>query len=243
MSAEIMPLEFDLVAQDPTKFRSLAEKEWETARGRRNRIAIGDPSCVREERPDDNSLLLATDLENYGDADVEFWRISFSVTLLPDPGCRFRSVDTKLELMNEDGRLPLFVRLKPVEQSTTRAIKVTHGSNAKLGVAGPVLKILNAELGEKIDVETQVERADVILASFGNGTRSAGWRLRISEARDLPLDTGALNVLVAVPQGRTCALRFRVAAEIDIQMTVDRILTQLFVRESQPGASGDYQFP
>jgi hypothetical protein len=72
---------------------------------------------------------------------------------------------------------------------------------------------------------------------------AAGWRLRLSESRDVPLGTGELNVLVAIPSGRKCQLRFRVAAEIEIQTAVDRLLTHLFVRDSRPGASGDYQFP
>lgn len=243
MSAEIMPLEFDLVPQDPTKFRALAEKEWVTARGRRNRIAIGDPLCVRERKPGKDSLLLAEDVKRHGDADVEFWRVGFSLTLLPDLQCRFRSVDTILELTADEGRLPVFVRLKPVEQSTSRAIKIKLGDKAKVGIKEPTLKVFTAEIGEDKGVETQFERVDVTLASFGAGTRSAGWRLRLSESRDVPLDTGELNVLVAIPSGRKCQLRFRVAAEIDIQTAVDRVLTHLFVRDSRPGASGDYQFP
>ena len=243
MNAQKMPLEFDLVAHDPTQFRTLAEKEWVTARGRRNRIAIGDPLCVRERTPGKNSLLLTEDVKGHGEAHVEFWRVGFSLTLLPDLQCRFRSVDTVLELTGGEGRLPVFVRLKPEEQSTKRAIKVKLGDKAKVSMKEQTLKIFTAEIAADKEVETQFERVDVTMASFGAGTRSAGWRLRLSESRDVPLDTGELNVLVAIPSGRKCQLRFRVAAEIEIQTAVDRVLTHLFVRDSRPNASADYQFP
>jgi hypothetical protein len=236
---------FDLVADDPAQYRSLAESEWVTLRGKRNRIAIGSPVCTPETIASDGSLLIEADSAAYGAARPQFYRISFSLTLVPDVDCRFRNVDTILDLgtPGEKGPLPLFVRLKPSKRTATRAVKQKFADNAKLAVKENVLKLIGAELGSKMETEVQFERVDVHMASFGAGTRSAGWRLHIAEGRDIPLATEELHALVAVPPGQIGQLRFRVAAQIDVQTAVDRVLTRLFLRNSSPGAAADYEFP
>jgi hypothetical protein len=199
-------------------------------------------TCASCRHSSAESLLGEADLAAPAYRGADFYRISFALTLVPDVDCEFRNVDAVMDLRSgtSNGGLPTFVRLKPMQQTSTRAVKIKSSNKAKLSVGDTILKIGSAELGSEAERETEFERVDVQLAGFGAGTRSAGWRLRLVDSRDIPLSTEELHALVAVPKREP---RFRVAAQINIKTAVDRVLTQLFLRQSQPGAVGDYTFP
>lgn len=110
-------LVFDL---EPRRFKNFAEANVQTARGKRNRIAIGQPLCMSEGPDVDDGLLEDHDLLAYPIDEYSFFRLRFDVTLLPDLDCRVASADLVLAIeptLPKDN-VPLFLRLKPVDDAT-----------------------------------------------------------------------------------------------------------------------------
>lgn len=239
------PLIFDLTADDPLQYRNLAESDWETLRGKHNRIAIGTPLCAREAAVKKGGLLTADELRAYPTDKHDFYRLSLSLTLLPDVQCRFRSVDflMDLESVETDSKIPLFARLEPREEVSKKAIKLSSSDSAKLAVKDTVFEVVSAELGGSGGTETQFERLEVQLASFGVNTRSAGWRFKFTDSREIPLSYTQLKALAVLPRGQKGKIKFRVTAQIEVQAALDRLLTKLFLRNSPPNTSADYEFP
>src|SRR5262245_45863412 len=128
------PLLLELIPDDPAQYRNLAETDWETLRGKHNRIAIGTPVCIRESVVNKDGLLTEEELRAYQADKHDFYRISLSLTLLPDMKCRFRSVDFLMDLegLQNSGRIPLFARLQPSEEVSRRAVKIRSSDSAKL---------------------------------------------------------------------------------------------------------------
>ena len=64
----------------PTQYRGLAESDWVTVRGKRNRIAIGTPTCFREQPSSCRharrmTLLCATRVIEHHARHVALWRV------------------------------------------------------------------------------------------------------------------------------------------------------------------------
>jgi hypothetical protein len=244
MTEPLLKLDFDLVPDDPAQYRSLVEKDWVTIRGKHNRISIGNPTCESERHPSAAGLLSKQDLNDYQPENPDFYLLAFNLTLLPDVECRFKWVDVVLEMhpKQSGSKVPVFVRLAPTEEVTKKALKVKSVESAKLSLKPEPLSV-GAEVKGEEGQEAAFERIDVRLASFGAGTQSAGWRFLLTDVRDIPLSSGDLQALVAIPAGGKVGIRFRVAAEIGVGPSVDRLFTRLFVREPRPEASADFEVP
>lgn len=244
MNNDASPLMLDLTA-DHAQFRSLTETDWTTLRGKHNRIAIGSPLCEAVKSVTKGGLLTKENLHHFPLSDHEFYQLSLALTLVPDVECQFRSVDFLMDLAGIPGqkRLPVFARLEPQKEVSKEALKLSTTDSAKLGVKDNAFQLVTAELGGSKSVEKEFEKIHVELASFGTSTRSAGWRYKLTESKEIPLNSADLKALVIVPQGRGGKINFRVTAQIEVKTAIDRILTKLFLREPRAGTSADYEFP
>jgi len=244
MDKDARPLVVDLVADD-SQFRSLAETDWVTLRGKHNRLAIGTPFCEKVQSVKARGLLTNEHLRAFPVAAHDFYQLSLSLTLVPDNACLFRSVDFVMELTSTENQnnLPLFARLEPREEISKQAVKLSSSDSAKVGITDTAFKLVTAELGSSSNVDNQFEKIQVNLASFGVNTRSGGWRYKLTQSKEIPLSSNDLKALIVVPKGEGGQIRFKVAAQIEIKTPVDSILTKLFLRDSPAGASADYEFP
>jgi len=244
MNNDASPLILDLTADD-AQFRSLAETDWTTLRGKHNRIAIGSPLCMPVKSVTKDGLLTKENLRHFPLSDHEFYHLSLALTLVPDVECQFRSVDFLMDLASIPGemRLPVFARLEPREEVSKEALKLSSTDSAKLGVKDNAFQLVTGELGSSKSVEKEFEKIHVELASFGNNTRSAGWRYKLSDSKEIPLNSADLKALVIGPKGQGGKINFRVTARVEVKTAIDRILTKLFLREPRAGASADYEFP
>jgi hypothetical protein len=244
MDKDTRPLLLDLVADDG-EFRSLAETDWVTLRGKHNRLAIGSPFCEKVQSLKGRGLLTDEHLRAFPLTGHDFYQLSLSLTLVPDTACLFRSVDFVMELASAAGQnnLPIFARLEPREEVSKEAVKLSSSDSAKLGVKDNTFELVTAELGSSSNAERQFEKIQVHLGSFGVNTRSGGWRYKLTKSKEIPLSSNGLKALVVVPKGEGGQINFKVAAQIEIKTAVDRILTKLFLRQSPASASADYEFP
>lgn len=234
----------DLEPEDPSQVKAFGTTIWETSRGKRNRLAIGQPRCLRERTPSDGGLLKAGDTAVYPSEAHEFYRIELSVTLLPDEGCRFRAADIFLELEQPDSsELPLILRLVPEEVTTQKVVTSTTQQEASLTTSDPVVKVLKGSLGDSHSREEKVEEMEVQLGSFGSQTPEGGWRFQLTAARPIAFSFNALSALIVIPKGRQAVVHFKIVASIEIQSVLDQWLTVLFTNRDRPSASLSYTFP
>jgi hypothetical protein len=231
----------DLEPQASRELKSGLDTSWTTIAGKKNRIAVGNPFCSLEVAADEKGLLTPADLAAFSIDNHDFYRITFSLTLLPDANCRFESVDFIANLVcDQSNGVPLFRRLRPIRQESKIAIKETTSEGGKIS-AGPILKMVNAEVSDSRQTDQEYEKYEVSVESFGPDTRSAGWRFRLLSSREIPLATTDLEALVVTPKGGG-KITFSVAARIAIS-GLDGVLSSLFLRNHAPDAATDYQFP
>jgi hypothetical protein len=232
--------EFELV---PSRFKDFAETDIRTIAGKRNRIAIGLPRCIREDPLASSTLLTAQDQLAYPATAHRFYRVAFDVTLHPDDGCQFVSADLVFILQPDriNKKLPLILHLNPQGQGTKMAVKIKSDDTAKMKLSPPMLKFLSAEVGGSSSLEVGYEKFEASLSAFGAGTREAGWRFETTEGAEIPLCTPALELLVVLPREFPAQARFRLAAKIKVRSPIDRWLTELFTRDRP--AEADYAFP
>jgi hypothetical protein len=170
-------------------------------------------------------------LRAYDRSRFEFHRLALSLTLLPDHGCRF--VDAQLTLAFEDhlNDAPLFLALQPDEMTFTKT--VTSGSEESKGVSLGS-EPASADLSHKKSRSEEVQRVEVQVASFGARTPEAGWIFKLTDSRDLPIDTTNLETLVVIDIGTAVPVKLKLAARIEVERAFDRILTAV-LGQPQPG--------
>jgi hypothetical protein len=208
-TVELQPL-------DSSGLRSWEATEiWETFRGKVNRISIGLPRW--QLGPPDP-----------GQSHARAW-MAVDLTLLPDVDCRFTSAELalRLEAAQEAGHA-VIADLEPRELSD-RAVVVRESSGgltASLGAT--VTPVLDARVDRSVRRRHEVERMLVRLASFGAGTPVAGWRLALTDARDIPLDTTGLGAVIVHPPRWRGTIAFSVVAQLQVRSRLDRWLTAAF---------------
>ncbi|MGK3966798.1 CHAT domain-containing protein [Sorangium sp. So ce118] len=174
------------------RFKNFAEANVQTARGKRNRIAIGWPLCKPEGPEIGDGLLETEDLIAYPIDEHSFFRLRFDITLLPDHDCRFVSADLVLVLETASAKdnVPLFLRLDPVDGEAGARLsgfgtgtreagwrfERTEAAAIPLGTRGlEVLVVLRRgaagkvrfRLAAKIDVRSTLDRWMTLLFSRG----------------------------------------------------------------------------
>lgn len=208
--------------------RATATKTQETAFGKRNRISIGQPLAHRVKNPRQHKLLQAEDLEQFNPDEHEFYVLELSITLLPDKGCRFRSADLLVEVGPQLGDLPLILRLTPESEETRKIVKHSQGQSATVGAQDPVLQLVEIGASESESLDEEWKARLVHLEGFGIRQKQAGWRLRMTESQEIPLNTSGLCLLYVRPASVETIAELRVVAEIDILSHLDKWITLAF---------------
>lgn len=184
--------EIELEPIDPSSLRAAeGSTVWETVRGKRNRITIGRPQWLLS----GDGLPKATRAQIQRDYSPDRFTLAvlqLSLTLVPDHGCRFRSADLIMTLPSDNS---LFAYLEPVKLTTTVTV-TKQGPQAALKLGVPMG-------GIEIDTprrDTEVSRIETTIEAFGINTTEAGWRLTLTNAHPLPLDTtGLRSAIVTSP--------------------------------------------
>ncbi len=227
--------EIQLEPIDPTALRATEGSSiWETVRGKRNRIAIGRPQWSALDDALEDTVRTGL-LSRFPPEEYAITALQMSLTLVPDHDCRFRTADLVLTLDNDDC---LFVHLDPSLESTTVTVTRQGAQGSlKFGIltAGEVT-VDSGKHGE------EVSRSEAAIEAFGVGTSEAGWRLAVTSARAMPLDTTGLRSVIASPPARGAKLTVSAVAEIDIRTVGDRWLTWAFKR-SEAKASITWPLP
>ena len=232
---------FELEPLDPRGLRSAhAEEVWETARRKTNRIAIGRPRWRRETSPTTDGLLLASDLLDYSAESNAFWGLSLDLTLLPDEGCRFRSAQLSVAFEGAD-ELPQLRRLRPGELAEQQLAVSERSGSLQAALNAPFG--LGTEIGTSRGGREEVTQTLVRLASFGAGTHEAGWRLQMTNVREIPLNSTDLKALVISPTAFEGQVVYSVLAEIEVRSVLDRWLSAIFKASDQRPLRSAETFP
>ena len=234
MALDNSSLFIDLEPIDPSQLRSTeGTSVWETVQGKRNRITIGQPRWVNPADALDADTMARLRREyRLDEHDARVMRMS--LTLLPDPRCRFRTADLVLTLAGG----ATFVHLEPREQLSTLVLTTARaGGHA-------TLKLMSvADVGVQTGASTtKVTRSEATIEAFGTGSPEAGWRLSLVSARDIPLEFPDLSAVVFQEDRLAGSVQIGAVAEIDVLTPGDRWLTWAFKR-AQPAAELSQPLP
>ena len=214
--------EIELEPIDPSTLRAAkGSTVWETVRGKRNRITIGRPQWLLsgDGLPEPIRAQIQHD---YPPDRFTLAVLQLSLTLVPDHDCRFRSADLIMTLPSDTS---LFAHLDPGAQTTTATV-TKQGLQAALKFGAPMG-------GIEIDTprrDTEVSRIETSIEAFGINTAEAGWRLTLTNAREIPLDTTGLRSTIVTPHVGGAQVSVNAVAEIDVNTIGDRWLTWAFKR-------------
>ncbi|MGW3036702.1 hypothetical protein ACWDCB_36525 [Streptomyces sp. NPDC001178] len=228
---------FELELLDRRENRSWrAEEIWRTARHKTNRIALGRPLWRTAAASDADLSLVPDDLRHQisdetGDTE-RLWVLGLDLTLLPDEGCRFLSAQLVLSFTGGEesgGNQPLIRRLRPDERHEQELVVRERSARLQASASLPSPVVLGT-LGESgRTVRTETSRTLVHVSGFGAGTAEAGWRFRLTNAREIPLNTTGLEAFVIADRAFRGEILYSVVARIEIRSTWDRWLTAVFV--------------
>ncbi|MFI6492076.1 hypothetical protein [Streptomyces sp. NPDC050564] len=243
---------FELEPLDLGEKRSWrAEEVWRTARNKTNRIALGRPSWHTATSPDDPELSLVPEelrdaLRSATRGDEQLWALGLDLTLLPDEGCRFVSAQLSLGFAGgeaSDGALPLVRRLRPAELREQELHVQERTVGLEVSASAPVVNVVGGGANAGRTRRTETNRTLVYLSGFGAGTAEAGWRFRLTNAREIPLNATDLQAFVVADRGFRGQIVYSVVARIEIRSTVDRWLTAVFVPKESGTLRHRQDFP
>jgi hypothetical protein len=216
-----------------------AEETWRTARQKTNRIALGRPLWRTTTESDADLSFLPEDLRDQmrdGIRDTErLWALGLDLTLLPDDGCRFLSAQLALQFTGgetPDGELPLIHRLRPDERHEQELVVEERSKRLQASASLPSPVALGSQREGGRTVRTETNRTLVHVSGFGAGTAEAGWRFRLTNAREIPLNTTGLEAFVIADSGFRGEIVYSVVARIEILSTWDRWLTTVFISKN-----------
>jgi hypothetical protein len=201
----------------------------ETLMGKKNRVRLGAP------RSNDWLVELSDavpeDVRREVEKGYSFRRVSPSLTLLPDRGCIFLDVDLSLELLSdppESGR-PLAYDVTPHEVLHSVQFKESATTRIEAGGEGniPFAKLL-AKFVDENTVEREGAHYHRERYGYGLNYSEVGWRLLAGGKLPLEGDVSELAVVAKIPPHSELSGRFRIAAQIAVETTVDRWLTRSF---------------
>lgn len=205
------------------------------------RISIGETRCLRESIPDDRSLLNFDDLKAYAHLECAFYRLEFSLTILPARNLSIEHAELSLELEPDNKRreLPFFVRLHPPLETAPEKITIKQGGSGRAEIKVPTIGTIGA--GIKQERESEVLRQAVTLSSWGAGEQTGGWRFHSTAAQLINTNITGLTALVAIPGGRKTRGRLRATAQLKSGF-FDGFVRGIFF-QTPPEACIEYDFP
>ena len=177
-------------------------------------VSIGETRCLREESSGEGKLIVEDDLQAYAHLRCNFYRLEFSLTMLPDPNRSIERGELRLELVPDpdQSKLPFFVRLHPEQVVVKEKKKLTTSGDGKATFNIPTVGEVGAE--GKRESQTELEVESVTITSFGSGERRGGWRFLATDTRSINTSLTGLTALVAIPQGKKAHGRFRATAHL-----------------------------
>jgi hypothetical protein len=210
---------------------------WQDSVSRSVRVSIGETRCLREAVAGETGLLIEDDLKAYPHLDCVFYRLEFSLTMLPDPGCSVERGQLSLELIpdSEQAKLPFFVRLHPDQEIVEEKNKLKKSGDGKATFKIPTIGEI--EGGGKMETESELQVETVVITSWGAGEQLGGWRFNASATRSIKTNITGLTALVAIPEGRKSKGRFRAAAHLR------RARESADLLAPEPEAFIEYEFP
>jgi hypothetical protein len=226
---------FDLTPLERPVERAAETAFYETLLGKRNRISIGHPVSRRVAEKSEGVLLETEDLERFTAEAHVFWQIELALTLLPDRGCRFSSCDLWLEFDQLDNGMPLFWRLRPDRVSHLRTVRRGNETKASAGFGQLVQDVVDLTGAIQVSRQEEWQATIVALESFGARSPSAGWRMTVTDAGEIPLCSEGLKLLCVLPIESSAKARISVRAEIDILGPLDRWATAALRGVAQAG--------
>jgi len=178
------------------------------------RVSIGEPRCLREEAPAEGGLLIADDLKAYAHFNCAFYRLEFSLTMLPDSQRSLDRGEMSLRLLpdNRNAKLPFFVRLHPEQEVVVEKRTVKESSDGKAKFKIPTIG--EAEAGGRMETGSDLDVEKVTVTSWGAGEQSGGWRFNATATRSIKTSIPGLTALVAIPSGQKAKGQFRAAAHV-----------------------------
>ena len=199
------------------------------------RVSIGETRCLREETPGEGGLLIADDVKAYAHFNCAFYRLEFSLTMLPDPERSLEHGEMSLRLFpdNRNAKLPFFVRLHPEQEVVVEKRTVKESRDGKATFKIPAIGEAEAEGRMETGSDLDVEK--VTVTSWGAGEQSGGWRFNATATRSIRTSITGLTALVAIPSGQKAKGQFRAAAH----------LRSVWKRRIEPAPEAfiDYEFP
>jgi hypothetical protein len=209
--------------------------EWTDSAQASVRVSIGETRCLREGSPKEGGLLVADDLKAYVHLNCVFYRLEFSLTMLPDPDRSIERGELSLDLVpdNRQAKLPFFVRLHPDEEIVVEKKKLTRSGDGKATFKIPTIGEVGG--GAKVESESELEVETVAIMSWGAGEQNGGWRFNATATRSIKTSITGLTALVAIPAGQKAKGRFRAAAHLR-SILKSRL-------EPEPEAFIEYEFP
>ena len=200
------------------------------------RVSIGETRCLREEAPAEGGLLIADDLKAYAHFNCAFYRLEFSLTMLPDPQRSLDRGEMSLRLLpdNQNARLPFFVRLHPEQEVVVEKRTVKESADGKATFKIPTIG--EAEAGGRIETGSDLDVEKVTVTSWGAGEQSGGWRFNATATRSIKTSITGLTALVAIPSDQKAKGQFRAAAHLRSAWKRRKI-------EPAPETFIEYEFP
>ncbi|MCZ7568836.1 MAG: hypothetical protein M5U01_09645 [Ardenticatenaceae bacterium] len=229
----------DLEPIDLGEVKALGEDQGviETFLGKRNRILLGRP---RAKNYLAGLLAQSSELPAEVEAQVrkgyDFQHVITNLSLLPDRGCAFLSVDFSVELFasvpardEPSGERPIVFDVRP--RQVVRELKYRQSTRQGYEAGGGIQGGLGT-LSAKVSQEHAYEQDGVWyvkeLYSYGLNFSEAGWRMSAHPDWMLSGDVSDLELVVQYPQGARLQGRFHVAAEVAVEVALDRWLTAAF---------------
>ena len=233
----LQPLDSNAINKGPGEDQATIR----TFMGKQNRILLGKPrsrnyiASLLEESPQ-----LPDEIESLASKGYEFQHITTNLSLLPDKGCAFVSVDFSIELLAEDkagavyAERPIVYEISPNE--VVREVKYKEAGKLSAEVGGEIQSGI-AKVLSKISQEESFEQDGVLIFKeiygYGVNFSEAGWRFRAHQGKELSGDTDRLELIVQFTHDTRLMGRFHVAAEVAVEVSLDNWLTTVFTPSSK----------
>ena len=224
-----------LIVRTSKRPEEISTGGWASSAKASVRISIGETRCLREDTLQEGGLLVADDQKAYLHFNCVFYRLEFSLTMLPDLERSIERGELSLELVpdNRQAKLPFFVRLYPDQEVVVEKKKLTRSGDGKATFKIPTIGEVGG--GAKLESESELEVETVAVTSWGAGEQNGGWRFNATATRSIKTSITGLTALVAIPAGQKAKGRFRAAAHLR-SISKSRL-------ESQPEVFIEYEFP
>lgn len=203
--------------------RDIGEGEINTAFGKKNKIAVGEPyyenlvsrlNEKRQEIPHEIKKMM----DNY-----DFHFVSLSCSFLPDHGCKFKWAKFGIDLTAIAKDSGALLEEKPIAYDMFPDEVLSEIAYKRVSNFGPELKfnlgVVNAGINA-IDFRTQKELIIYEPQIFGFGVRmpSVSWNFKSTEQKEILGNKKNLLLIIRTPKNSKVTGRFLLGAEVEFKI-------------------------